>query len=127
MGVLWFAWFSMNFNDPVKAAVPVVLRYIGLALFILGVSLFLFAHRSMGRFSGRDQLMTTGIFSKLRNPMYLGFIVWVVGFPLFMQSMLTLVSAILWILHFMWWRALEEKELEQKFSKYGDYKKGTWF
>jgi protein-S-isoprenylcysteine O-methyltransferase Ste14 len=127
MGVLWFAWFSMNFNDPVKVTVPTVLRYTGLALFVVGVSLFLFAHRGMGRLKGEDKLVTTGIFSKLRNPMYLGFMVWVVGFPLFMQSMLTLASAILWILHFFFWKVLEEKELAKKFSEYSDYKKKTWF
>jgi protein-S-isoprenylcysteine O-methyltransferase Ste14 len=117
----------MNFNDPVKVTVPTVLRYTGLALFVVGVSLFLFAHRGMGRLKGEDKLVTTGIFSKLRNPMYLGFMVWVVGFPLFMQSILTLASAILWILHFFFWKVLEEKELAKKFSEYSDYKKKTWF
>lgn len=127
MGVLWFTWFSMNFNDPVRVTVLPVLRYTGLVLFILGVSLFLFAHSGMGRLKGEDKLVTTGIFSKLRNPMYLGFMVWVVGFPLFIQSMLTLASAVLWIPHFFCWKVLEERELEKRFSEYSDYKKRTWF
>ncbi len=126
MGILWFAWFSMNFNDPMKVVLPAALRFAGLVLFILGVLLILLAHGSMRRVK-EGQLVTTGIFSKLRNPMYFGFIAWVIGFPLFMQSMLTLASAFLWIAHFLYWRALEEKELELKFSEYSDFKKRTWF
>ncbi|MGD8979738.1 MAG: methyltransferase, partial [candidate division WOR-3 bacterium] len=68
-----------------------------------------------------------GIYSRIRNPMYLGFIVWVIGFPVFMQSMLTLLSAVLWIIHFMIWKTLEEKDLQRRFNGYREYMARTWF
>lgn len=127
MGILWFSWFSMNFNDPLKVPLPLWPRVLGLLFFVTGVSLFVFAHAGMGRLKDEGHLVTTGIYSKIRNPMYLGFILWAIGFPLFLQSMLTLASAVLWIVHFLMWKILEEKELQRRFSWYREYKARTWF
>jgi len=127
MGILWFAWFQMNFTDPVKVSLPLWFRLLGLAFFIIGVSLFLFAHAGLGRLKDDGKLVKRGIYSRIRNPMYLGFILWVIGFPVFLQSMLALASAVLWITHFMIWKTLEEKELERRFENYREYKAQTWF
>ncbi len=127
MFILWFSWGLMNFNDPVSLPLPLWLRLIGLVLFIIGVSLFIFAHAGLGRLRNEGKFVTQGIYSKFRNPMYLGFMIWVIGFPVFMKSMLTLASAILWIVHFMIWKTLEEKELERRFKGYREYKARTWF
>lgn len=127
MALLWFAWFSMNFNDPYRIALPLWLRYCGLVLFVVGFSLFLLSHAGLKRLSGGGKLVTTGIYSKVRNPMYIGFIIWVIGLPLFMGSIITLASAFIWIFHFLYWKTIEEKELEKKFEEYTEYKKRTWF
>ena len=96
-------------------------------MFVAGVSFFVMAHGRMRGFEEKGRLTTTGVYAKIRNPMYLGFIIWVIGFPLFLESMLTLASAVFWTAHFLYWKNLEEKELELKFSEYRDYKKRTWF
>jgi protein-S-isoprenylcysteine O-methyltransferase Ste14 len=127
MGILWFSWFSMNFNDPLKVSLPLWLRVLGFLFFITGVSLFVFAHAGMGRLKDEGHFVTTGIYSKIRNPMYLGFILWVMGFPVFLQSMLTLASVVLWIAHFIIWKKLEEKDLQRRFGGYREYKARTWF
>ena len=127
MAILWFAWFQMNFTDPLKPSLPLWLRAIGLVFFIVGVSLFLFAHAGLGRSKDKGQLVMSGIYSRIRNPMYLGFILWVIGFPVFVQSMLTLASAVLWTVHFLIWKRLEEKDLERRFKDYRAYKARTWF
>lgn len=127
MGIFWFFWFNMNFSDPVKVALPMWLRCLGLLMFVAGVSLFVVAHRGMQGFEEKGRLATTGVYAKIRNPMYLGFIVWVIGLPIFLESMLTLASAVFWIAHFLHWKSLEEKKLEQEFSEYRDYKRRTWF
>jgi protein-S-isoprenylcysteine O-methyltransferase Ste14 len=127
MFILWYSWGMMNFNDPVSLSLPLWLRLIGLLLFITGVLLFIFAHVGMGRLRNEGKFITKGIYSKFRNPMYLGFIIWVIGFPVFMESMLTLASAVLWIAHFMTWKTLEEKDLERRFEDYREYKARTWF
>ena len=59
--------------------------------------------------------------------MYLGFILWVIGFPIFMEGLATLASGVLWTAFFMYWKILEEKELEEKYEEYKEYKKITWF
>jgi protein-S-isoprenylcysteine O-methyltransferase Ste14 len=127
MAVLWFSWFQMCFFDPVKIAIPGWLRYAGLALFVSGVFLFVFSHVRLGGFMERGELVTGGIYSRIRNPMYLGFILWVVGFPVFTRSLATLISSAVWIAHFLCWKILEERSLEKKFPQYGQYKKQTWF
>ncbi len=127
MFIQWFFWFSMNFSDPIRRALPNWLRYVGLVLFIGGSVLVILSHRYIKGYATEEGLITTGLYSKIRHPMYLGFILWLIGFPVFMQSIVTLVSAVIWIACFISWQILEEKELEKKFPDYKEYIKRTWF
>ena len=127
MAILWFAWFQMVFSDPMALKLPVWLRYAGLAVFIIGVSLFILSHVKLGGFKDKAGLKTSGIYTKIRNPMYLGFILWVTGFPVYTESLLTLATAPVWAACFIFWKVLEEKELAAKYPEYQNYKKGTWF
>jgi protein-S-isoprenylcysteine O-methyltransferase Ste14 len=127
MAFLWFGWFSMNFNDPFRIVLPLWVRYGGLSLFVLGVFLFLFSHMGLKGVKGGEKLVTNGIYSKIRNPMYIGFIIWIIGFPTFMGSIITLATSGIWIAHILYWKSVEEKELEEKFEEYKEYKKRTWF
>ena len=126
MFLLWFSWFWMAFNDPYRMNLPSWARYTGLAFFIIGFSLFILSHVKM-RGQQTDKLATTGIFSKIRHPMYLGFIIWLIGLPIFTNAAFTLASAIIWIPQILYWRASEERQLEQKYEDYQEYKKKTWF
>ncbi len=126
MFVLWFAWFSMNFSDPLRIALPMWLRIFGLLLFFIGAVLVVIAHLHIPGY-GTKEARTTGIYSKLRHPMYFGFMLWLVGFPLFWQSIITLITAVLWVPAFVSWQILEEKQLEEKFPEYRAYKKQTLF
>lgn len=123
----WFFWFSMNFSDPVRLVLPTWLRYIGLAVFVVGAVLVIISHRHIKEYATEDRLITTGIYSNIRHPMYVGFMLWLIGFPLFMQSIVTLASAVIWIACFICWQILEEKDLEFKFREYKEYKKKSWF
>ena len=127
MAVLWFSWFQVCFSEPEKILIPTFVRYLSLVFFLLGVFLFIFSHIKMRGFVDKGQLITTGIFSKIRNPMYLGFIIWIIGFPIFLQKPITLISSIIWITHIIIWKVLEEKELEKTYPNYAEYKKKTWF
>ncbi|MCK4528316.1 isoprenylcysteine carboxylmethyltransferase family protein [candidate division WOR-3 bacterium] len=127
MFVLWFSWFQMCFLEPIKMNIPDWIRYIGLSLFLMGVFLFIFSHTKLKGFEDTGELITGGIYSKIRNPMYLGFIIWIVGFPIFTKSLITLVSSTIWISHIIYWKILEERELEEKYKEYREYKKKTWF
>jgi len=127
MGLLWFSWFQMCFSDPLGFHLSRAVRYVGLVLFVSGVCLFLLSHVRISGSKEEDGLVTGGIYSKVRNPMYLGFIIWVIGLPLFTESMATLASSTLWIAHLLTWKILEEKELLSKHPRYAEYMKKTWF
>ena len=127
MAVLWFTWFQMCFLDPVRADLPSWAKYSGLALFIAGVSLFLMSHIHLGGLKKDNGLIKDGIYSKVRNPMYLGFIIWIIGFPLFTQSILALASSPIWIAHILTWKVFEERDLLRRHSDYAEYMRSTWF
>jgi protein-S-isoprenylcysteine O-methyltransferase Ste14 len=59
--------------------------------------------------------------------MYLGFILWLAGIPLFSGSLWLLILSMLFSANILFWRSLEEKELEKRFQSYNEYKKKTIF
>ena len=126
MFLLWFSWFGMLFHDPYKMNLPSWARYIGLAIFIIGLSPFVISHLKIKGLDS-DKLITSGIYSKIRHPMYSGFIIWIIGLPIFMNATFALASAIIWIPHILYWRLSEERKLERKYDGYQEYKKKTWF
>ncbi len=75
-----------------------------------------------------DHLVTTGLFSRLRHPMYTGFILWILGWATFHGAAPSLLPGLLGIANVLYWRHLEELKLE---STYGDahrtYLRSTWF
>jgi protein-S-isoprenylcysteine O-methyltransferase Ste14 len=107
--------------------IPDWIGYVGLGSFIMGFALFILSHGKMKGFEDKGKLVTEGIYSKIRNPMYLGFIIWIVGFPIFTRSLITLLSSVIWISFILTWKRLEEKELEKKYENYREYKKRTLF
>jgi protein-S-isoprenylcysteine O-methyltransferase Ste14 len=128
MAVLWISWFLLCGADVYKINLPAVVRYIGLALTILGAGLFftaLFTIKTLETYSG--DLITKGIYSKVRHPMYLGFICWLLGGPLFFNSVISFALAVLFIANVFFWRHLEELELEKRFAGYKEYKAKTLF
>ena len=126
MFFLWFSWFGMSMNGPYEMNLPLWARYTGLAMFIFGVSLFVISHLKI-RGLESEKLVTSGIYSRIRHPMYLGFIIWIIGFPMFMNALFVLASAIIWIPHILYWRMSEERQLTKKYEDYEEYKKKTWF
>lgn len=96
MFILWFSWFFLAFADPYKMNFPSWARYTGLALFVIGFFFFIPSHVKI-RGQETDKLVTTGIYSKIRYPMYFGFIIWIIGFPMFTNAAFTLASVIIWI------------------------------
>ena len=74
---------------PVPFAAPPVLRYVGLALtfigFLLGIGAFLEFRRArttLDPHGSAKHLVTSGIYRYTRNPIYLGFLLMVIGLPL---------------------------------------------
>ncbi|MCX6135848.1 MAG: NnrU family protein [Ignavibacteriales bacterium] len=79
MCILWVSWFSLCLMDPYKIDVPNFLRWSGLALFVAGMILAFGALSQLRGLENIDHLVTTGLFTKIRHPMYTGFVLWILG------------------------------------------------
>ena len=128
MALSWISWFNLCSADVYKINLPDVVRYFGFALNLIGVGLFftaLFTIKTLETYNG--DLITKGIYSKVRHPMYLGFICWLLGAPLFFNGVISLALAVIFIANVLFWRHLEELELEKRFSRYKEYRVITIF
>jgi len=85
----------------------------------------LFTIKTLESYDG--DLITKGIYSKIRHPMYLGFICWLIGFPVYFGALFPFFLSLLFIVNVLFWRSLEEIELEKRFPSYQHYKKTTLF
>lgn len=115
---------------PLPFSAPAILRYVGLALtfvgFLLGVGAFLEfrkANTTLDPHSSAKQLVTSGIYRFTRNPIYLGFLLIVIGLPLNSGLYWGIVLAPFYV--FMMNRLIiqhEEAYLGRKFGKsYSSY------
>ena len=128
MALLWVSWGVLCFNDMHRIALPGMIRYVGISLVGIGLVAFLMALFIMKTFESYEgDLITKGIFSITRHPMYVGFILWLIGLPVFFGALYAFILAFVFIANVLYWRYLEEKELVERFPSYMDYKQTTLF
>ena len=128
MMALWISWFTMCPLDPYRLDLPDGLRWMGLGGVILGWCLALLAFIQLRGVENIKHLVTTGIFAKLRHPMYTGFMLWLLGWSLFHGAFLSFIADLLGLGSVFWWRSLEETELEKHYGEtYREYCSQTWF
>jgi protein-S-isoprenylcysteine O-methyltransferase Ste14 len=128
MFLLWSSWFGLCSTDPHRISLPPLIKYFGFVLSASGLVLFLtalFTIKALESYEG--DLISHGIYSKIRHPMYLSFIFWLIGFSVFSQALGAMVLAVLFVVNILFWRHLEEIELEKRFPGYLEYKKRTVF
>jgi protein-S-isoprenylcysteine O-methyltransferase Ste14 len=128
MLLLWTSWFALCSLDIYRIALPDIIRYLGISFVGLGIIIFLtslYTIKSLESYEG--DLITHGIYSKIRHPMYLGFILWLIGMPVYLGGLISFALCIVFMANVLFWRHLEEKELENRFSAYREYKKTTIF
>jgi protein-S-isoprenylcysteine O-methyltransferase Ste14 len=128
MMVLWISWFLLCSMDEFRMEVSPLIGYLGLTLVILGVLIFIIALstiKSLETYAG--DLITHGIYSRIRHPMYLAFILWLIGMPLFYGVYFSLTLGMVFTVNVLFWRHLEEMELLSRFSGYKEYRKRTLF
>jgi protein-S-isoprenylcysteine O-methyltransferase Ste14 len=108
-------------------------RWLGVVLFAVGCTLRLLPVFILGnRFSGlvaiqqNHQLITSGLYSHIRHPSYLGLVITEVGWSLAFRSMLGLLLTALTVPVLIARMNSEEALLEGHFgAEYGDYKRRT--
>ncbi len=107
-------------------------RIVGLLFISVSYVLWIIARLQLGKaFSLKPKvafLVTTGIYSKLRHPIYLFSILVLVGATIFFESIILLLLTTALTFIELWRREKEEELLLKKFGKkYKDYQKQTWF
>jgi protein-S-isoprenylcysteine O-methyltransferase Ste14 len=125
----YLGWGFMISSDPIKMNISNLVGLpLGLLIGLTGLVVFIWSTIAKKGFDESDHLVIKGIYSKIRNPMYLGIMLIHIGFPIAAKSLLTLVSAAIWIPLIFVWKYLEEQDLEKKFgAEYSEYKKRTIF
>jgi protein-S-isoprenylcysteine O-methyltransferase Ste14 len=125
---LWASWISMCDTDIVKIPVPDAVRYGSLVVFFAGVIIFFVALSTIRAVETHEgDMVTRGIYSKIRHPMYLGFIFWLIGYSVYSGAVLSFAVSIVFGANILFWRYLEEKELVRRYPMYIEYKKRTLF
>jgi len=128
MAVLWISWFLLCSQDIYRIHYAGFYHYFGIVLTLMGGLAFftaLFTIKTLESYDG--DLITKGIYSKIRHPMYFGFICWLIGFPIIFGALFSFFLSLIFVFNVLLWRSLEEIELEKRFPAYQDYKKTTLF
>lgn len=104
-----------------------IVNVIGLILMTGGFGFIVFSHQSMGRSwrlgidpKGNNGLVTNGVFSYSRNPVFMGVMTGQLGFFLALPSLFSLVCLLLGVGAIFNQVFLEEKYLRQKWGKIYD-------
>lgn len=140
LGAIWRVWFPLLagawalwwvFTSDVGLRGPV--QSVGLALGMIGLAGVIVARYTLGRsFSVTPQaraLVTTGIYSRIRNPIYISAEILLIGIAIMLWKLFLLLLALVVIIPMQIWRARREaRVLEGKFGdEYRDYRRQTWF
>jgi protein-S-isoprenylcysteine O-methyltransferase Ste14 len=125
---LWVSWFILCRLDPYRLGVPEAAQWAGRLVMGLGMLLAFGALMQLRGLEGIDHLVTRGLFRWFRHPMYLGFILWIVGWCIAWDAAAGCALGVPALLSILWWRHLEDRRLEVQFGEaYREYRKSTWF
>jgi len=128
MCLLWASWFNMCPLDPFQLSMPQVVRWIGFSTFLVGLGLAIGAVIQLRGVENINHLVTKGLFSRIRHPMYVGFIFWIFGWAIYHGAVLSLLVGFVAIGNIFYWKRIEERELESAYGEiYSEYRKTAWF
>jgi len=109
-----------------------VQRYIGTALVVVGIGCIVIARHQLGKsFSIKaeaHQLVTTGLYSRIRNPIYVFGAVATAGLILVVQKPLLWIAFVVLVIGQALRARREARVLEAAFGdEYCEYRRKTWF
>ena len=128
MILMLLSWPFLSPLDPLPVGLPGAVRWAGLAALATGLGLALGGLVQLKGVENIDHLVTGGLYSRLRHPMYTGFVLWIIGWVIFHGAAASLIAGVVCIANILYWRQLEEHKLASLFGEdYRRYRKGTWF
>tara|TARA_Y100000310_G_scaffold78602_1_gene75258 strand:+ start:1279 stop:1794 length:516 start_codon:yes stop_codon:yes gene_type:complete len=97
----------------------------GILFLLIGIILVYLSYVNIKQdFLKATKVTSTGIYSKVRHPMYLGIILLFIGISLITSSILVSIYSLVGIILIIWQAFYEEKYLEKRFGKdFLNYKK----
>ncbi len=109
--------------------------FLSLPLMVIGATLALWTVYTFAKARGSPvplnpprKLVTTGLYSWVRNPMLLGWIIMLFGVGILLNSLslIFIFTPLFILLNVLYLKTIEEKEMEKKFGKeYCDYKESV--
>ena len=128
MCMMWAGWFEMGKLDPLKVTLPAPVHFAGLLLVVVGVILAVTSLVQLKGLENIDNLVSAGLFSKIRHPMYTGFLLWIPGWAIYHGAMLSLLVGLAAVGSILYWQRLDDAYLHSRFGEeYRRYRKATWF
>ena len=128
---LWLDKFlpvNLSFSPPRNILLSLPPLIIGAALALWTVYSFIKARGSPVPLNPPKKLVTTGLYSQVRNPMVLGWIIMLFGVGILLNSisLIFIFTPLFLLLNVLYLKTIEEKEMEKKFGKqYLKYKKSV--
>ncbi|MGA9527039.1 MAG: isoprenylcysteine carboxylmethyltransferase family protein [Terriglobales bacterium] len=107
-------------------------RWVGLAIALIGLAGVFVARYTLGKsFSITAKaraLVTTGIYSRIRNPIYVSGEIFLIGMTIMLEKPMLLVLIVVIVPIQIWRARIEARVLEEKFGdEYREYRRRTWF
>jgi len=116
--VMWVSWVILSLVPQAMMPLPLSIAILfGLFLSLIGIAMFFEAKKELKGFREPGKLVTTGLYGRVRHPMYLGWMLVLLGFPLVFRAVLAFIVSIFLSAILVLWAYVEERELE---LKYGD-------
>jgi len=120
--------FILRFSTMLENYIPLYARMILMALlFVFAGYLIRSAHQMIfNKVRTSSQVISNGVFSRVRHPMYLGIILFYIGLLGATLSLLSLGFLVIIFLFYYYITSFEEKQLAKIFGKdYMEYKEKT--
>jgi protein-S-isoprenylcysteine O-methyltransferase Ste14 len=125
---------AFHFLFPAKRIIPPLWNLLGIIPLAIGVTInliadkaFHMAHTTVKPFEESAVLITSGVYRISRNPMYLGFMLILIGLAVFMRSLTPYIVILSFtILIDRVYVTIEERMLAEKFGEeWKEYKENT--
>jgi protein-S-isoprenylcysteine O-methyltransferase Ste14 len=128
--LIWVMQFQVEIdNTIVLYIVSIILFSIGSIVSILGVWEFRKQKTTVNPMSPQESnsLVMKGIYTFTRNPMYLGFLLWLFSLGVLLRNPISLIAIVLFVIYMNIFQIIpEENILEEKFGKeYLKYKENV--
>jgi protein-S-isoprenylcysteine O-methyltransferase Ste14 len=134
LGYIPLIWIFTDFLDGFDYNSNIVLLVIGTILLLLSLRLFRLTHKALGKMWSHSldlredhKLVTSGIYEKIRHPMYTAFWVWAIGAAFLLPNWIAGVSGMIGFGTLFFLRVGQEEEMMRaEFGQeYDEYIKRT--